>query len=92
MRHSTRWSLALGMMLSASGIAAALPARVAQGSPEAAIVAVKGCKYKTDGTGNCLSPAFFKCQKEWTKCSEACKGDLKCLDKCEVKFAPQCGD
>lgn len=59
------------------------------------------CKYKTDGTGNCLSPAFYACQKNWTACAKKCeagkptkdaKGISACKDVCEVKYAAQCGD
>ena len=87
-------SLALIALLTAATLALAGP-RLATPAPfdaPAAALPAKGCKYKTDGTGNCLSPAFYKCQKDWTKCSDACKGNLKCLDKCEVKYAAICGD
>lgn len=90
--RSTASALAFGILLAASGFAAALPARVEQNAPETTVVAAKGCQYKTDGTGNCLSPAFDRCQKAWTKCTEACGGTPKCIDACEVKYAPQCGD
>ncbi len=92
MKCLTRWSLALALLLSASGLAAALPAHVPTGAQQTPVVAIKGCKYKTDGTGNCLSPAFYRCQKQWTKYTEACGGKPKCIDACELKYAPQCGD
>lgn len=63
---------------------------LAAGSAEA-----ERCKYKRDGTGNCLSPAFYKCQRDWGQCNKRCKSapdPLKCHDKCEIKYAPQCGD
>ena len=59
------------------------------------------CKFKTDGTGNCLSPAFYACQKNWTACAKKCEAgkaakDSKavnaCKDVCEIKYAAQCGD
>lgn len=56
------------------------------------VVAAKGCKYKMDGVGNCLSPAFYKCQRDWTACVKACKANTACQEKCEVKYAAQCGD
>ena len=55
-------------------------------------VAAQKCKYKTDETGNCLSPAFYQCQRDWKKCNDACKSNAACLDKCEIKYAAQCGD
>lgn len=53
------------------------------------------CKYKRDGAGNCLSPAFYKCQKDWKKCTDRCKTSKlaeKCNERCELKYAPSCGD
>lgn len=59
------------------------------------------CKYKTDGAGNCLSPSFYACQRNWTACSKKCeagkaakdgKAVLACKDACEIKYAPRCGD
>ena len=49
-------------------------------------------KYKMDGTGNCLTPQFYKCTRDWAKCSKACKQDAKCQEKCDDKYTPQCGD
>ncbi len=50
-------------------------------------------KYKMDGAGNCLTPKFHQCQRDWAKCNAACKkGDNACLDKCEITYAPHCGD
>lgn len=50
-------------------------------------------KYKRDGTGNCLTPAFYKCQRDWQACSKTCKpNEAKCIDACEIKYAPICGD
>lgn len=56
------------------------------------LAAAQKCKYKTDETGNCLSPAFYKCHRDWKKCNDACKANVACLDKCEIKYAAQCGD
>lgn len=53
------------------------------------------CKYKRDGTGNCLSPAFYKCLRDWKKCNEHCKKapePAKCNDRCDIKYSAQCGD
>ena len=49
-------------------------------------------KYKMDGTGNCLTPQFYKCTRDWAKCSKACGKDSKCQEKCDDKYTPQCGD
>lgn len=71
-------------------IGLAIAGCLAAGSAEA-----ERCKYKRDGTGNCLSPAFYKCQRDWTRCNQRCKtgpDQVKCNDKCEIKYAAQCGD
>jgi hypothetical protein len=52
-------------------------------------------KYKMDGTGNCLTPAFHKCTRDWAKCSNACPKEAKssaCVEACELKYTPKCGD
>lgn len=52
-------------------------------------------KYKMDGTGNCLTPAFYKCTRDWAKCSNACKHNLRpkvCADRCDTKYSQICGD
>jgi len=52
-------------------------------------------KYKMDGTGNCLTPAFYKCTRDWAKCSNACSKKSKskaCVEACDAKYAPNCGD
>ncbi len=59
------------------------------------LILVKGrCgKYKQDGTGNCLTPAFYQCQRDWEACSKKCKpNEAKCIDACDVKYAQICGD
>lgn len=53
------------------------------------------CKYKRDGTGNCLSPAFYKCLRDWKKCNDRCKTapePAKCNDRCDTKYSAECGD
>lgn len=53
------------------------------------------CKYKRDGTGNCLSPAFYKCQRDWKRCNDRCRTSRnpdKCHERCEIRYAPHCGD
>lgn len=49
-------------------------------------------KYKEDGTGNCLTPAFYQCQEEWAKCTKSCNSDQKCQDVCDEKYSAECGD
>jgi hypothetical protein len=54
-------------------------------------------KYKMDGTGNCLTPAFYKCTRDWAKCSKACEAKAKasasaCAEACDAKYSVICGD
>jgi hypothetical protein len=63
--------------------------------PGASMAAGRCGKYKMDGTGNCLTPAFYKCVRDWAKCSNACPKTDKanaCADRCDNKYAPNCGD
>lgn len=51
------------------------------------------CAYKTDGAGNCLTPAFLQCQKAFGACMKACGNKAgKCEANCEAKYAGTCGD
>lgn len=74
------------VIVAAAGMAAMLLV------PVGASAAGRCGKYKMDGTGNCLTPEFYKCTRDWAKCSKACKNDSKCQEKCDEKFMPQCGD
>ena len=50
-------------------------------------------KYKIDGTGNCLTPEFYKCQDDWAKCTKSCKSENQaCQEFCDSKYSAQCGD
>lgn len=52
-------------------------------------------RYKMDGTGNCLTPAFYRCTKAWAACSKACEkkpNAAKCAEACDEKYSQQCGD
>lgn len=84
MRSSrTSWLFTLGLF------ACCLPVAVSDA------VAAPPCKYKRDGTGNCLSPAFYECQRDWQRCGERCKTSRhpdKCHERCEIRYAPKCGD
>lgn len=83
---------ALAMATGDAGFASPAPRAATDGAVVFEAIASKGCKYKTDGTGNCLSPAFYRCQRDWNRCVKACKADVACQDKCEIKYAAQCGD
>lgn len=50
------------------------------------------CKYKMDGAGNCLSPAYYKCLNAWGKCAKACDYKSPCNDRCRKKYEGTCGD
>lgn len=58
----------------------------------AVTVSVAACKYKIDGPGNCLSPAFYRCQRAWARCAKACNSASSCRARCDDKYAPRCGD
>ncbi len=85
-------ALLLGL-ISAPGLASPTSTKSASTPlPPAVTVSVAACKYKIDGPGNCLSPAFYRCQRAWARCAKACNSGSSCRAKCDDKYAPRCGD
>ena len=53
---------------------------------------VPKCKYKTDGPGNCLTPAFVQCQKSFAACIKACGALQSCKKVCNKTYGKKCGN
>ncbi len=49
------------------------------------------CKYKTDGPGNCLSPAYYKCVADYAQCNKICAGKKACKASCSSRYESRCG-
>jgi len=79
-----------------SSLARCIPKVKANPPPPKPVKPVKpikpSCKFKTDGAGNCLSPAFLTCQKAYGACMKGCGGKSSCVAKCENKYAGTCGN
>lgn len=50
------------------------------------------CKYKADGPGNCLTPAFLQCKKSFGACIKACGALQSCKKNCNKTYGNKCGD
>ena len=86
-------TLLLVMLCSAGAHLAEAGPQSSQLKNDQLVVAGRCGKYKMDGTGNCLTPEFYRCQEDWAKCTKSCKpDDAACNDACDTKYSAECGD